>query len=241
MNAILVSFFTLISTTLGGLFALRYKDRLHRILGFTAGVILGVIAFDVLPEIFKQVQDMHVKPELPMLGLVFGYLAFHIIEKNIILHSAHEGEYHRHAHPNVGVFSAIMLVGHSFLDGVGIGLAFQVSPTTGVLVAIAVVAHDFADGMNTVGLLLSHGNTTRRSRYFLAVDALAPVVGVLSTKLFTLGGTGLTIYLGVFCGVLLYICSADILPEAHADHSSRFTMFLTVLGVAVIFLATRVI
>lgn len=241
MNAILISLLAVVSTAIGGLFALKYKDHLHRILGFTAGVILGVVAFDVLPEVFKQVQDLHINPELPMLGLVLGFLAFHIIEKNIILHSAHEGEYHKHSHPNVGVFSAFMLVSHSFLDGVGIGLAFQINTATGLLVAFAVIAHDFADGMNTVSLLLSHGNTAKRSRYFLAADALAPVVGVLSTRLFTLGGTGLTIYLGIFCGVLLYICSADILPEAHADHSSRFTMFLTVLGAAVIFLATRVI
>lgn len=241
MNAILISFLAVFSTTIGGLFALHFKDKLHRILGFTAGVILGVVAFDVLPEVFLQVQHLHIKPELPMLGLVGGFLAFHIIEKNIILHNAHESEYHGHVHPKVGVFSAIMLAGHSFLDGVGIGLAFQVNTSTGILVALAVVAHDFADGMNTVSLLLHHGNSSRRSKSFLLLDALAPVAGAISTKLFSLGGAALTVYLGVFCGVLLYICAADILPEAHAEHSSRITMALTVLGVAVIFVATRFI
>ena len=239
MEAFLVSLLTVGSTAIGGIFTLRHKDKLHRILGFTAGVILGVVAFDVLPEIFKQVQELHIKPEFPMLGLVFGFLAFHIIEKNIMLHSAHEGEYHAHEHPSVGVFSAIMLIAHSFLDGVGIGLAFQVNPATGFLVALAVIAHDFADGMNTVGLLLRHGNSTERSRRFLVLDALAPAVGAASTALFTLGGAGLTIYLGIFCGVLLYIGAADILPEAHAKHSSRTTMALTVAGTALIFLATR--
>ncbi len=241
MNAILISLLAVISTGIGGLFALRYKDKLHRILGFTAGIILGVVAFDVLPEVFRQVQDLHIGADLPMIGLVGGFLAFHIIEKNILLHDAHEDEYHGHAHPKVGVFSAIMLIGHSFLDGVGIGLAFQVNNTTGFLVALAVIAHDFADGMNTVSLLLHHGNTTQRSRRYLLLDAVAPVLGAASTKLFTLGGTALTIYLGIFCGVLLYICAADILPEAHAKHSSRSTMALTVAGVVVIFLATRVI
>ena len=241
MEAFLVSLLTVVSTAIGGLFALRHKDKLHRILGFTAGVILGVVAFDVLPEVFRQVQELHIRSELPMLGLVFGFLAFHIIEKNIVLHSAHEGEYHAHAHPSVGVFSAIMLVFHSFLDGVGIGLAFQVNPSTGFVVALAVIAHDFADGMNTVSLLLHHGNSTKRTRIFLLFDALAPALGASSTLLFKLGGAGLTIYLGVFCGVLLYICAGDILPEAHAEHSSRATMALTVAGTALIFLATRFI
>ena len=55
------------STLLGGLFALKNQDRLHRILGFTAGVILGVIAFDLLPEIFKLANEIGADPIAPML------------------------------------------------------------------------------------------------------------------------------------------------------------------------------
>ena len=40
------------------------------------------------------------------------------------------------------------------MDGVGIGLAFQVSNAVGIVVAVAVIAHDFCDGLNTVGLML---------------------------------------------------------------------------------------
>ncbi|MEP6504594.1 MAG: zinc permease, partial [Betaproteobacteria bacterium] len=41
-----------VSTLAGGLMALRFRDRLHYLLGFTAGVLLGVVALDLLPEIF---------------------------------------------------------------------------------------------------------------------------------------------------------------------------------------------
>ena len=241
MQPVFVALITVLSTAAGGLFALKYRDRLHRILGFTAGIILGVIAFDLLPEIFAQVKDSGMSTDLPMIALVTGFLLFHIIEKNIVLHNAHEEEYHSHSHPSVGVFSALTLIGHSFLDGVGIGLAFQINSSVGIAVAVAVVAHDFADGMNTVGLLLRHGNSANKSKFFLLADALAPALGVLSTKLFTISSRGLVIYLGLFCGVLLYICAADILPEAHAKHSSRVTMLLTVCGAAFIFLVTRAV
>ncbi len=239
MQPIIISLLAVMSTTAGGLFALKYKDKLHRILGFTAGIILGVIAFELLPEIFELVHTTNISASLPMIALVAGFLIFHIIEKNIVIHNAHESEYHGHTHPNVGVFSAVVLIGHSFLDGVGIGLAFQVSSTVGFAVALAVIAHDFADGMNTVSLLLRHGNSTKRSRRFLALDALAPVLGAISTLVFTISSHGLTLYLGLFTGVLLYICAADILPEAHAKHPSRVTMLLTVLGVVFIFAVTR--
>jgi zinc transporter ZupT len=40
----------LVATLLGGLFALRFKDKLHLILGFSAGAVIAVAFFDLLPE-----------------------------------------------------------------------------------------------------------------------------------------------------------------------------------------------
>ena len=220
------------STLLGGLFALKNQDRLHRILGFTAGVILGVIAFDLLPEIFKLANEIGADPIAPMLGLVAGFMVFHIVEKLTIIHSAHEHEYDSdHAHPQLGQLSALALVAHSFFDGVGIGLAFQVSAATGAAVAIAVVAHDFADGLNTVSLMIRHRNKRGRTLLMLAMSATAPLLGALSTLFIHIPSGLLLVYLGFFAGFLLYIGAADILPQAHAKHPSKITILLTITGI----------
>src|SRR6185312_7845217 len=100
-------------------------------------------------------------------------------------------------------------IGHSFMDGIGIGLAFQVSTGVGVTVAIAVIAHDFSDGLNTVSLMLRHRNSTRRSQLMLGLDAIAPVLGAASTLLFELPPFWLMLYLGFFAGFLLYISVSD--------------------------------
>jgi ZIP family zinc transporter len=110
-----------------------------------------------------------------MVALVVGFLLFHGLEKFVFVHSVHEDDYAAHRHPRVGILSALALVGHSFMDGVGIGLAFQVSPTVGVTVAVAV------NGLNTVGLMMRHRNDAKRSITMLAADALAPVLGAAST------------------------------------------------------------
>ena len=241
MLPIALAFTTFVSTTLGGLFAIGNRDRLHRILGFTAGVLLGVVAFDLLPEIFSLTNETSTDITRPMIALVFGFLVFHIIEKLTIIHSAHEGEYaHGHRHPRLGVVSALALSGHSFFDGVGIGLAFQVSTAIGLAVALAVIAHDFSDGLNTVTLMLVNGNSTRRSLWLLLLDATTPLVGAASTLLFHLSNRQLLLYLGFFAGFLLYIGASDILPEAHAQHPSRLTLALTILGTLFIFMVTRV-
>jgi zinc transporter ZupT len=239
MTAVLLSLATFFSTLIGGLTGLKNKDRMHRFLGYTAGVLLGVFAFDLLPEIFKLLNEQHRNPRLAMIALVCGFLLFHIIEKSILIHRSNEEEYELHHHPDVGVVSALALVGHSFLDGVGIGLGFQAGNTVGITVAIAVIAHDFSDGLNTVNLMLLNKNKSRKTLMFLLLDAFAPVLGALSTLLYTVSDAGLIFYLSFFAGFLLYIGASEILPEAHSKHSSFRTIGLTITGAVFMYIVTQ--
>ncbi|HLM84004.1 MAG TPA: ZIP family metal transporter [Candidatus Bathyarchaeia archaeon] len=239
MEAIFLSIATFASTYFGGLLAVKMKNKLNLIMGFTAGVILGVVFFEIFPEIIEQIEDLDFAPTGVMVALIAGFLIFHILEKAILIHHGHEGDYAEHVHPQVGVLSALALVGHSFLDGFGIGLGFQASPAVGVLVAIAVISHDFTDGMNTVTLMLAHQNSERKAKQFLLLDAVVPVLGVLATLFFHIPAYFVVLYLGFFAGFLLYIGASDILPQAHMKKSSYQLMSLTVLGVLLVFVVSR--
>jgi len=239
MELILLSIATFFSTFLGGLFSLRYKDKLHLIMGFTAGVLLGVVFFEIFPEIISLIKVNNFDSIGVMIALVLGFLIFHILEKTILIHHSHEDVYAEHKHPKVGILSALALAGHSFMDGVGIGLGFQINPAVGLLVAIAVISHDFTDGMNTVTLMLNHKNSSKKAKLFLLIDAITPILGVLSTLFFKLPESFLVLYLGFFAGFLIYIGASDILPEAHSKHSSIKTILLTILGVITIFIISR--
>lgn len=227
---------TFLATLIGGLVALRLERRIHLLLGFTAGVILSVVSFDILPEMVELAEKLNVDIHQAFIPLVIGFLLFHVIEKYILIHHTHEHEYGDHKHPKIGMGSAIALIGHSFLDGIGIGLAFQVSEATGIAIAIAVLAHDFSDGINTVTLMLTHNNSRLRALGFLALDAIAPVLGALSTLFFTLSSTFGLVYLGLFAGFLLYIGASDILPEAHSKHSKWTTVAMTITGTLLMYI-----
>ncbi|MEK7662270.1 MAG: ZIP family metal transporter [Patescibacteria group bacterium] len=237
--AIFFIFLTFASTFFGGFLSFRYKDRLHLILGFTAGVLLGVVAFDLLPEIIDSVNSLGIEPIYPMMALVVGFFLFHSIEKWLLIHHAHEEAYGPHTHPTVGMMSAFAIIGHSFLDGMGIGLGFQISPEVGIPVAIAVISHAFSDGLNTVNLMLLHKNPDKKALKFLFMNAVAPVLGGLSTIFFTFSEQFLTLYLGFFAGFFLYIGASEVLPEAHSRDSSFKTVLATLFGVLLIFFATR--
>lgn len=241
MEVILFSFLTFVSTTLGGFFALKNKHKLHFIMSFTAGVLIAVCFFDILPELFSIISVNKLDPTPALIALVTGFLAIHILEKVAVIHAGHEEEYavHDHKHPTVGVIGATGLTFHSLLDGVGIGLGFHVSPHVGLLIALAVIAHDFSDGLNAVTLMLVNKNTTRKAVMFLLLDAIAPIVGALATYIIVIPSSILHLYLGFFAGFLLYIGASDLLPEAHSKHSSWKMLSLTVFGAVFIFIITR--
>ncbi len=239
MQPLLFGIGTFVSTMLGGLFGIKHRQRLHLIISFTAGVLLAVCFFDILPEMLNIVTEHHLNLTGAMVAVVIGFLLIHTLQKVALIHGGHEDEYADHKHPAVGYISALGLAFHSFLDGIGIGLGFHISPHVGVLIAIAVLAHDFSDGLNTVSLMLINKNTVRKSVWLLVLDAITPLLGVGATYLFTIPDRALVLYLGFFAGFLLYIGASDLLPEAHSQHSSWKIIGLTFLGVAFIFAVTR--
>lgn len=239
MAMIILALLSCLAALLGGLLGLKSKEHLHSLLGFTAGVLIGMVAFGLLPEIFEFSMKHGRSVMGPMAALVCGFLAFHIFEKSILIHHTNEEHYEVHHHPYVGVASALALTGHSLLDGVSIGLGFQAGTGVGIIVAVAVIAHRFSDGLNTVNLMLVHKNSQRKASRFLYFAALAPLAGAISTLFFQLPETILITYLGFFAGFALYIAASEILPEAHSKHSSYTTLGLTILGVIFMFGVTR--
>lgn len=228
---VLLALLTVVSTTLGGVVALRARDRMHLVLGASAGVLLGLVAFDLIPEVFRLGGVPDSVPSF-MVAFVAGFLVLHVVERASGVHEPADSEYGEHHHRMSGTVGTAGLIGHSFLDGLGIGIAFQVSSSVGWAVAIAVLAHDFADGLNTVTLMRRAGHSKRRQAVALGLDAIAPVAGVLVAQLLSPPDSVLALYLGLFAGLLTYLATSDILPEAHAHHPSRITLLMTLLGVA---------
>ncbi len=219
------------ATLLGGYLALRFADRVHLVLGFSAGAVIGVALLDLLPEAMRS--------GAPSVGefaiaaaIAGGFLAYLVVDRAFLIGGA-GGTSHR------GHLGAGSLTAHSLLDGFGIGLGFQVSATVGAVLALAVLAHDLADGMNTVNLSVGGAHSRRATRAWLAADALAPLAGIGLSRLFRVPGAALAPLLAVFTGFFLYIGASELLPESHHRHPRPWTTAATVLGVLLIGVVVR--
>jgi zinc transporter, ZIP family len=216
---------TVVSTLLGGLTALRFRRDQSLIIALTGGVVVAVALFDVLPEAIDAVGEArHVAW---LIGA--GFLGFFLVERVLVLHHRDDAaEAQTHAH--VGALGAAGLSVHSLIDGLGIGLAFQLSTGAGLLVFLAVISHDFADGLNTVSFVLRQGDDRRQAIRWLAIDAAAPFVGAVIGSIVSISEHGLGYLLSVYVGFFLFMGATDLLPEAHRHEPSRLRVALTVVG-----------
>jgi len=226
---------TVVATTFGGIVALRSRDRFHLVLGLSAGLLLGLVGFDLLPEVFELNTSTFGRVPAVSIAIVGGFLFLHVLERSFGSHEPAESDYgHDHEHHNIaGTLGAVAMGGHVFLDGVGLGVAFQVSNALGIAVFLAVVVHAFSDGLNTVSLIVKSGHWYKRSKWLLDVYAFARLSGAALGTYLALNDSLIALYLALFSGFVIYIATSHILPEAHSRHPSRWTLAATGAGVLI--------
>lgn len=237
-----IGFAAACATLLGGSLALKLKDKLHLILGFSAGAIIAVAFFDLIPESIE-LGSKYFEPSALITFTALGFFAYVVLDRLILLHTHNDdGDDDAHVHGATprGLLGAGSLSGHSFLDGLAVGLAFQASAAVGAVVAVAVLTHDFSDGINTVNMILKNKGTRKEAFRWLMTDALAPIAGVTATLFFSVPEIALAPILATFAGFFLYIGASDLLPESHHAHPKFLTTVTTLAGALVLYLVISI-
>jgi ZIP family zinc transporter len=234
--AIILAAVTAFATAVGGAIALRARDRLHLVLGLSAGLLLGLVAFDLLPEVFEMSSSNFLGAPAVSVAIVGGFLLLHLYEKFFGTHEAADSEYgddHKHSANVAGSVGALAMGVHVFLDGLALGVAFAIDESLGIALFVALLVHAFSDGLNTVSLLIKSGKWSRKAIWLLGVDSVARISGAAIGANLSINSDLTAIYLAAFSGILIYLATSHILPEAHARHESRWTLISTLAGVAI--------
>jgi ZIP family zinc transporter len=224
---------TAIATMAGGLLAIALKDRLPLVLGFSAGAVIGVAFFDLLPEAAATSGGFHDMRSL-MGFAALGFFGYAVLDRL----AAQHGEA---GMPNAsrGVIGAASFSIHSLLDGLVMGIAFQAGREVGLIVAAAILTHDFSDGLNTVNVVVKNGGARARALRWLGIDAIAPVIGAGLSLLIAPPPDMIGILLAVFGGFFLYIGAADLLPASYRARPLPSTIIAVLAGAGLLYLATR--
>jgi zinc transporter ZupT len=234
---ILICTATLIFTFLGGYFALRLQNKLYLILGFSAGAVIGLAFFDLLPTALELSAKRYTPREIAsMAGL--GFIIYFIIDWGVLFFNA-LAQKKSYGGLRGGIAAGCLCL-HSFLDGVTIGLAFKISARVGLLIAMAVIIHDFADGINTTNVITKGNGGRRAAVIWLTINSAAPVLGAGSTFFFRLTESQLGILLALVSGFFLYLGASDFIPESRLHRPKPATLLMTLLGIFTMFLALQI-
>lgn len=223
------------ATMTGGLLALKLTGKLPLVVGFSAGAVIGVAFFDLAPEALEAGRGFYSARDLLALAAL-GFFFYAVLDRVVARHDC-EGQ----ANTARGLVGAASFSAHSVLDGFAMGVAFQTSPQIGIVVAVAVLAHDFADGLNTVNVVTRNGGARSFALKWLAMDAVAPVIGASVSLLVAPRDGLLSLLLALFCGFFLHIGASGLLPESHRAHPRASTTVATLLGAGFLYAVTALV
>ncbi len=178
-TAILVSVGAFMSALFGGIVAARATRSVGAIIAVGAGIRIGAAFFDLIPESVELLGSL----DRAMVCTAIGFLAFYAVEKMTTLHVGHETATEMdHAapdHRHVGIIGATGMSIHSFLDGVALAAGLQVGGGLGLVIAAVVIVHRFSDGIGIVSFMLASHTPMRETYRWVAIVAVAPVLGVV--------------------------------------------------------------
>jgi ZIP family zinc transporter len=239
---IILSFITFLATLLGGYVAAKNRNKFGIIAAFSAGVLIAVSLFQLIPTSLKLADNLGTPIQDVMYMTGLGFVFLYMLERLLSVKKIRSGDGWKYVrHSTGGIYGASELALHSFTDGFAIGIGFHFNFQIGILVALAVIFHDFPDGMNIVTVMLNSGNSLKSSMRMLLLDAIAPVLGATLSLFVTFFDQYLVYLLPFFAGGFLYLGASDLLPEAHDETSPAVAFGVSLIGFVVVFIATKFI
>ena len=220
------------SLALAALVAFRVQARwIPTLVSYAVGALLGAVFLDLLPHVFEETKN----PGRVAAFILFGILAFFVMEKLLLWrhHHHHEGDghaqeqdhVHSHDHGRSGWMIVIGDSFHNFTDGVIIASAFLADARLGVVTAIAIIAHEIPQEIGDFLVLLHSGFGKQNALAMNAVSGLATVVGALLAYFALSEVSGwINEILALSAASMIYVAVADLIPGLHKRTAIRETL-----------------
>jgi zinc and cadmium transporter len=240
---------SVLSLGLAAVVAFRVQARwVPTLVSYAVGALLGAVFLDLLPHVFEESRN----PARAAAFILFGILAFFVLEKLLLWRHHHHGEEvieeeeekahahggHEHDSGRTGWMIVIGDSFHNFTDGVIIASAFLADMRLGIVTSIAIVAHEIPQEIGDFLVLLHSGFGKRMALAMNALSGFATVVGALIAYFALSAVAGWTPeILAIAAASMIYVAVADLIPGLHkrtAIGESLAQVAFIVLGVATI-------
>jgi len=229
------------ATLSAGIFIKKFKTNIGIVCALSAGFFIALAFFDLLPEILT----LAPQAQIPLLELlisgIVGFVFLFVLERVFsMFHINKHAKTKMNLQPRIGLITTLEFCSHGFLEGLAIGLSFQLQLGLGIIVAMAVVSHDFCDGISTLTLMLNSGNSLKSALKLLFADALAPVLGATTTLFIAIQESFLIFSLSFLVGSFLFIGGGILLPDAYRMNRPNITISFFLIGFFLILFLNKI-
>ena len=254
-------------TGLGGLIgALLQKDSnrtVSLLLSFAAGIMLGVVCFDLIPEAIETNSGVMVVIAAVSIGVAVIYFLNYLIDRNTnpevphidanhpktaddldeLIHSDHLGVHYARKENKFSLFVAGLVMAsaialHNVPEGMTIGASYASNGgamgSAAIVLAVLIGLHNIPEGMAVSVPLISGGMHRAKAVLITAMTGIPTILGaLLGFWIGEIGPMGLAFSLGFASGAMLYVVFGEILPQAILMYHSKLPAFSAIAGLLV--------
>lgn len=245
--------FAIALLSLSGMFFVFLKQ--HRLSGLlltlvalSAGVMLGNVAFHLLPETFELAENGKTDVFLSMVLFVLSFVLSFLFERLFIWHHCHSAAHHGntntvyHCHSSVKPYARLVLASdaiHNFLDGLIIAAAFAVSSSLGLMTALTIALHEIPQELGDFAVLVHGGYKKIRALFLNFLSASTVIVGGVVGFFLTFSADAtVPILIPLAAGSFFYIAASDLLPELkHEENKAQTLLHMSVFLGGIVLMA----
>lgn len=221
-----------LGTLIGGIIGLSINSKSKivyaSILEFTAGLMIAVVCFTLIPEAME-ISNIYVC----ILGYMLGIIVMTLLDKIIKVKETDLFEVANNKGYMLGIMVAISIAIHNFPEGLAIGSGYDVSVALGISLFIAIAFHDIPEGAS-ITLLMKNNPNVSKIRMLLYVFLTGIPTGIGALVGYLLGSISSEVVgmcLSFAGGVMAYVVMGNMLVEAKTTYVGRLTTICNLLGI----------
>ena len=243
LKALLVTAIAGLATTIGSLIGLGVKRESPRfmcsVLGFTAGVMVGISFFELLPSSFEIIGFL--KSSIAFIaGFGFIFLIDFFIPHEYIGQSERITDNTNKKLLRAGFFIAIGIGIHNLPEGMATFYSYLSNENIGLAIAVAVAIHNIPEGIAVSAPI--YKATGKKSRAFLYsfLSGVSEPVGAIITAVFLLPFLNsfiLAYTLAAVAGIMAFISIDELVPVSISYGYNHLPILSFLIGIIVMILS----
>ncbi len=220
----------MVGTGLGGLLVFFLHKPSKRfmgiLLGFTSGIMLSVVCFDLLPEAFEMAGMT-----VGFIGTIAGVIIIMVIE-NFIPDNKSFSNNNISDFMKSGILMGIGIALHNFPEGLAVGSGFAANNSLGLGLAIVIGLHDIPEGIAMAAPLKIGGMSSFKILVYTILAGIPNGIGAfLGALLGQISPVLISMCLGFAGGAMLYITCGQLIPKTQEIYRGRISTLGMIAGI----------